>query len=79
MKPVVNRLEQEYEGRVEFKAINIDDASSQTAKDKYRFLGQPQFVLVGGEDNVLSSRNGMQTYEQLKKDIEAALATAKTQ
>lgn len=78
MKPVVNRLEQEYEGRVEFRPINIDDASSQTAKDKYRFLGQPQFVLVGGQDTVLSSRNGMQSYEQLKKDIEAALAVAKT-
>ncbi len=74
MKPVVNRLEEEYKGRVEFRALNIDEASSAEAKAKYKFLGQPQFVLVVANDAILSSRNGMQSYEALKQDIEAALA-----
>jgi thiol-disulfide isomerase/thioredoxin len=74
MKPVVNRLEEEYKGRVEFRALNIDEASSQDAMKQYKFIGQPQFVVVGTGDSVLSSRNGAQTYESLKQDIEAALA-----
>lgn len=74
MKPVVDRLEKEYEGRVEFRPLNIDEASSQEAMAKYKFIGQPQFVVVGSNDTVLSTRNGGQSYDQLKQDIEAALA-----
>lgn len=74
MKPVVNRLEEEYKGRVEFQSLNIDDASTADAKAKYRFVGQPQFVIVSPKGEIIASRNGMQTYDRLKADIEAALA-----
>jgi hypothetical protein len=74
MKPIVNRLEEEYKGRVTFQALNIDEASTGPAKKQYMFIGQPQFVIVGPSGDVLASRNGMQTYEKLKADIEAALA-----
>ena len=74
MKPVVNRLEEEYKGRVDFLPVNIDEASSQGAKTKYQFVGQPQFTVLGPKGEVLSSRNGMQDYAVLKQDIEAALA-----
>jgi thiol-disulfide isomerase/thioredoxin len=75
MKPVVNRLEEEYRGRVDFQALNIDEASSKEAMTKYRFVGQPQFVVVAPNGEVIASRNGIQTYDRLKADIEAALAT----
>jgi len=74
MKPVVNRLEEEYKGRVDFRPVNIDEAASQDPKTKYSFIGQPQFVVLGPKGEMLSSRNGMQTYDTLKADIEAALA-----
>ena len=74
MKPVVNRLEEEYKGRVEFRSLNIDEASTQEAMTKYQFIGRPQFTVLGPKGEVVSSRNGMQTYELLKQDIESALA-----
>jgi hypothetical protein len=77
MKPTVRRLEEEFKDKVEFKAINIDDASSEAFKQQYNFIGQPQFVIVGGDGVVLSSRNGSQRYEKLKADIEQALAAVK--
>jgi thiol-disulfide isomerase/thioredoxin len=75
MKPVVNRLEEEYAGRVEFRALNIDEAQNDDDKVTYRFVGQPQFVVVGKDGQVVVSRNGMQRYETLKADIEQALAS----
>jgi hypothetical protein len=74
MKPIVNRLEEEYQGRVTFQALNIDEASTDPFKAQYKFVGQPQFVIVTAKGDVLASRNGIQTYDRLKADIEAALA-----
>jgi hypothetical protein len=73
MKPTVRRLEEEYEGRVEFKPTNIDAPDSAEAKRKYKFVGQPQFVTVNNSGEIVASRNGFQQYETLKADIEAAL------
>jgi hypothetical protein len=74
MKPVVNRLEKEFEGKVDFKAFNIDE-TDQALKTQYKFRGQPQFVVVSPKGEILSLRNGIQKYESLKADIEKALAT----
>jgi hypothetical protein len=74
MKPTVRRLEQEFDGRVEFKSLNIDKSDTAEAKKKYNFIGQPQFVVLNSRDQVVSSRNGFQEYETLKADLEAALA-----
>jgi hypothetical protein len=74
MKPTVSRLEEEFGSKVEFKAVNIDEAASAELMQKYNFIGQPQFVIVGADGTVLASRNGSQRYEKLKADIEAALA-----
>jgi thiol-disulfide isomerase/thioredoxin len=75
MKPIVNRLEEEYTGRIEFRALNIDDAQNDDDKVQYKFIGQPQFVVVGADGEVVVSRNGMQRYDTLKADIEKALAS----
>jgi hypothetical protein len=74
MKPTVGRLEEEFKGKVDFKALNVDEATNDDAKTKYSFVGQPQFVVVGPDGSVLISRNGSQSYETLKADIEKALA-----
>jgi hypothetical protein len=71
MKPTVSRLEEEFKGRVDFQALNIDDAVNDAAKEKYKFVGQPQFVIVSPKGEVLVSRNGMQSYDKLKADINA--------
>ena len=76
MKPTVSRLEEEFKGKVDFMALDIDDAANDAAKTKYKFLGQPQFVVVGANGKVVVSRNGWQEYDQLKADIEKAIALA---
>lgn len=73
MKPVVGRLEEEFAGRVEFRALNIDEASTIDAQQKYRFIGQPQFVVLSRAGEILVSRNGVVPFETLKADIEKAL------
>jgi hypothetical protein len=73
MKPVVGRLEEEFAGRVEFRALNIDEASTIDAQQQYRFIGQPQFVVLDRAGEILVSRNGIIPFETLKADIEKAL------
>jgi thiol-disulfide isomerase/thioredoxin len=73
MKPTVSRLEKEFEGKAEFQALNIDETSKDVF-EKYKFIGQPQFVIVSSNGDIISSRNGMQKYETLKADIEKVLA-----
>ena len=74
MKPVVNRLEEEFAGQVQFRSSNIDDAVNDGAKAQYKFIGQPQFVVVGADGAVIASRNGIQRFDTLKADLEKALA-----
>ncbi len=74
MKPVVNRLEEEFTGRVQFRSLNIDDAVNDAAKAQYKFIGQPQFVVVGADGAVIASRNGIQRFDTLKADLEKALS-----
>ena len=73
MIPTVSRLTSEYDGRVDFARVNISDASSKAAKDKYRFIGQPQFVIVSVDGTVIASRGGYQEYKTLKADLDKAL------
>jgi thiol-disulfide isomerase/thioredoxin len=74
MKPVVNRLSEEYRGRVDFLAVDVTEQSSKELMEKYRYVGRPQFVVVAPDGTIIASRNGIQPYERLKEDIEAALA-----
>lgn len=74
MKPTVSRLEHEFEGRVEYRPVNIDAPDAAETKRKYKFIGQPQFVILNAQGEVVVSRNGFQAYETLKADIEAVLA-----
>ena len=73
MKPTVRRLEQEFAGKIEVKSLDIDSAANAEAQKKYGFRAQPQFVLVTADGKVVTTRNGMQSYETLKKDIESLL------
>jgi thioredoxin-like negative regulator of GroEL len=75
MKPTVRRLEEEYKDRVEFRALNIDDAANAQAMKQYKFRGQPQFVVVKSDGAILDTKFGTQSYEDLKSMIDRALAS----
>ena len=43
---MVHGLEKRYAGRIDFVYLNSEDESTTAARDKYEFVGTPQFVLV---------------------------------
>lgn len=77
MKPAVRRLEEMFRDTVEFELINIDLPESAEAKRRYQFVGQPQFVIVKPDGEVLVSRNGFQPFERLRDDLNQALAAGR--
>ncbi|HEX9367721.1 MAG TPA: hypothetical protein VF921_13915 [Vicinamibacterales bacterium] len=43
---MVHGLEKRYAGKVDFVYLNAEDEQTAAARDKYEFVGTPQFVLV---------------------------------
>jgi len=48
MIPMVHGLEKRYAGRIDFVYLNTEDDRTAAARDKYEFVGTPQFVLLDG-------------------------------
>ena len=73
MAPTVGRLEDEYEGRVDF--LVYDSAGlDQATRQKYRYYAVPQFVIVKPDGEIAVTRMGFQSYETLKADLDSVLA-----
>jgi thiol-disulfide isomerase/thioredoxin len=73
MRPIVDRLEQEYAGRLTFTPINIDTDEGQTLMRKYAVTGTPTLLITNSNGEVLFRRSGGTTYILLKEAIEALL------
>jgi hypothetical protein len=43
---MVHGLQKRYAGKIDFVYLNSEDDSTAAARDKYEFVGTPQFVLV---------------------------------
>lgn len=54
---MVHGLEKRYAGRIDFVYLNSEDENTTAARDKYEFVGTPQFVLLDA--------NGRQVGKQL--------------
>lgn len=53
MKPVVDRLKKEYDGKVEFRLINVDnDAEGSALMQQYGAQYVPTFVLLNADGSV---------------------------
>ncbi len=46
---MVHGLQKRYAGRVDFVYLNAEDDSTAAVRDKYEFVGTPQFVLVDAQ------------------------------
>lgn len=73
MNPVVNGLEQAYEGRVNFSWVDIDMPESRDLKQKYSFRGQPYFVLLDSEQNVIESWYGLVEVDNFRSAFDALI------
>jgi hypothetical protein len=68
MIPMVHGLQQRYEGKVDFVYLNAEDEDTAAVRDKYEFVGTPQFVLVDA--------GGRQVGKQLFGLLEEAVLAA---
>ena len=53
MEPIVHGLEDEYGNEIDFVYVDIDDPASQAIEEQYNQRGQPYFVLVDAEGEVV--------------------------
>jgi thioredoxin-related protein len=49
MIPMVHGLEKRYAGRIDFVYLNAEDEKTAAVRDKYEFVGTPQFVLLDAQ------------------------------
>lgn len=68
MKPVIEELEKELEGKVEFVEINVDE-DNETAS-KYGVMGIPTFI-VEKDGREVARKTGFTSKEELLKLISA--------
>jgi ClpP class serine protease len=73
MEPIVYRLADEYGSRVDFKILDAAGASAE--KVKYRYVSQPQVVLVNRSGAIVDTLYGFQGYDGLKKALDTVLST----
>jgi thioredoxin 1 len=72
MEPTIYRLQDEYGSRVDFKIL--DAAGATAEKQKYRYVSQPQVVIVNRKGEIVDTLYGLQGYDGLKKILDNVLA-----
>ena len=73
MKPLVEGLEKQYSGTVEFRRLNVDgsDQASLALADKLGVQYVPTFVFVTKDGVVSKSIVGEQTTQSLQQGLDA--------
>lgn len=69
MKPLFESLEKKYEGRVAFKAVNVDE--DKVLADKFGIEAIPTFVFLDKNGNEISRIVGMASEEELTNALNA--------
>ncbi len=70
MKPIFEELEQEYEGKVEFKKVDVETNGSEASK--YNIMSIPTFVILKN-DKEAARKMGAMPKEMLKEWIDSNL------
>lgn len=73
MAPIVHGLEAEYEGKIKFSYLDIDDPANDAFKQALGYRVQPHLFLLDGEGNILKQWLGRVSAEELTDEFEAAL------
>lgn len=71
--PIVEELAKDYEGKVEFVKVNVDEANELAAK--YNIFSIPTLILLN-KGQVIAQQVGAASKESYKNMIERALANA---
>jgi hypothetical protein len=73
MEPVVNGLEETYQGQMQFQSIDAASAEGQQMFRFYGLPGHPGYVLLNPEGEVLWKGFGEQPQEFIVSNVKAAL------
>lgn len=72
MKPVVDRLKQEYEGKVEFRLINVDtDPDGSALMSQYGAQYVPTFVFLNADGTTADQVVGEVGESALRERLDA--------
>jgi hypothetical protein len=71
MAPIVNGLESQYEGRVDFVYLNVADPAVRPVMQAYGFRSTPHFFLRAADGTVVWSHEGTVTEQVFVQQLEA--------
>lgn len=70
MEPIVNRLREEYGGKIVFARYDVAAPASQEMVKRYRIVAVPIFVALDAQQKEISRLAGAYTYADLKQKLE---------
>jgi hypothetical protein len=73
MAPIVHGLEYEFYDQINFVYLDIDDPQTRRFKDLLGFRYQPQFFLLDGDGNPLTTWVGRVAEDDFRAAFAAAL------
>lgn len=72
MEPLVKGLEQQYEGKIEFRRLNVEtDQSGVELANKLGVQYVPTFLFVNSDGVIAKQVVGGQTEQQMKSELDA--------
>jgi thioredoxin-like negative regulator of GroEL len=72
MKPVVDGLKTEYQGKVEFRLINLDtDPEGDAKADQFGVQFVPTFVFLNSDGTTNAQLAGPQTVDGMRRALDA--------
>ena len=74
MAPIVHGLEAEYEGKIAFSYLDIDDQHNEETKRSLGFIYQPEYYLLNGQGQVIKKWVGRVSVEDFRLEFNRNLA-----
>jgi thiol-disulfide isomerase/thioredoxin len=73
-KPIVNELEQEYQGRIDFIMIDVSTIDGSCEFQKHGFSGIPAMIYIDAQGNQVTTTDVLQEKEPLQQRLEGLLS-----
>ena len=67
MIPIVNGLEDEFQGQVDVHQLNAAEEANAQLQSQLGLLGHPTFAILDGEDQLVQQFFGPQTADTLRQ------------
>ena len=73
MKPIVDRLEENYGDELNIVRVDVTKPSGEEVAREMGLVGQPYYVFFGADNEETRRIGGPQTYKVLAQEIELTL------